>query len=164
MSSRREYALALALLALGAFLLLIALSKSWSVADAALLDGVTPSRARAVSGASVAPAAAAAAWIAFAGIAGVIATRAWGRVLVGVVLLLSAAAGAVSVVDAWTTPWAPIALAGLAAAGAAGLLAVVHGRRWPALGTRYERTPAVDGAADERAVWDALDRGEDPTD
>lgn len=59
---------------------------------------------------------------------------------------------------------------------AAGVLVAVRGGRWPALGARYE--PPVDPAgapapasaptADarpvtEKAVWDALDRGEDPT-
>lgn len=163
MSARREYALTLALLALGSFLLLIALSKSWTVESVALLDGVTPSRDRAMSGATVVPAATAAAWISFAGIAGVIATRSWGRILVGVVLVLASVAGVLAVVGAWTPPWAPIALVGLIATGVAGILAIAHGGRWPALGSRYERAAPAPDAADERATWDALDRGEDPT-
>jgi uncharacterized membrane protein (TIGR02234 family) len=60
---------------------------------------------------------------------------------------------------------------------AAGLLVVLRSRAWPAMGRRYERTPAVDGGPDGRpparpetdedraqAAWRALDRGEDPTD
>ena len=54
----------------------------------------------------------------------------------------------------------------------AGLLVVVRGRRWSSLSSRYE--PPVGAAPDpldapagerppDRAVWDALDRGEDPT-
>jgi uncharacterized membrane protein (TIGR02234 family) len=57
----------------------------------------------------------------------------------------------------------------------AGLLAVLRGRHWPGMGRRYERTAAADGqrattrraeSAEDRAqlAWQALDRGEDPTD
>lgn len=163
MSPRREYALALGLLALGAFLLLVALTKSWTIDTVALLEGVTPSRSRTVSGASVAPAAAAAAWIALAGIAGLVATRSWGRTLVGLVLVLAAVAGILSALRAWTAPWAPVAIVGLVCPLVAGLLAIIHGRRWPVLGSRYERQAEPRQEADERATWDALDRGEDPT-
>ncbi|MET0764546.1 MAG: Trp biosynthesis-associated membrane protein [Blastococcus sp.] len=60
---------------------------------------------------------------------------------------------------------------------AAGVLVVLRSRGWPAMGRRYERTPAVAGDAvrgaptrpqtDEdraQAAWRAMDRGEDPTD
>ena len=57
---------------------------------------------------------------------------------------------------------------------AAGLLAVLRGRTWPAMGRRYERAGAAASqpAAARRpetdedraqAAWKALDRGEDPT-
>jgi uncharacterized membrane protein (TIGR02234 family) len=53
---------------------------------------------------------------------------------------------------------------------AAGLLVVVRGRRWPGMGRRYERADAaaprpVVRTDEERAqaAWQALDRGEDPT-
>jgi len=57
----------------------------------------------------------------------------------------------------------------------AGLLVAVRGRGWPAMGRRYERTGPPDGGraavprpeTDEdraRMAWQALDRGEDPTD
>jgi uncharacterized membrane protein (TIGR02234 family) len=56
----------------------------------------------------------------------------------------------------------------------AGLLTAVRGRQWPAMGRRYERPGERDGAGqaappatdEERAqlAWQALDRGEDPTD
>jgi uncharacterized membrane protein (TIGR02234 family) len=54
---------------------------------------------------------------------------------------------------------------------AAGLLVVLRGRSWPAMGRKYERagagTPAPAPRTDEeraQAAWRALDRGEDPTD
>ena len=58
-------------------------------------------------------------------------------------------------------------------ASAAGVLAVLRGRAWPAMGRRYERTatqPATTARRPEtdedraQAAWQALDRGEDPTD
>jgi uncharacterized membrane protein (TIGR02234 family) len=52
----------------------------------------------------------------------------------------------------------------------AGLVVVLRGRGWPAMGRRYERPGAVPAAGrpmtdDDRAAaaWRALDRGEDPT-
>ena len=75
-----------------------------------------------------------------------------------------------------TTPWPAVTAAGGALLAAAGLLGVARGRGWPVMGQRYEapsahgRAPvagAIDDAAAERgqrALWEALDRGEDPTD
>jgi uncharacterized membrane protein (TIGR02234 family) len=73
-----------------------------------------------------------------------------------------------------TAVWPLLAvLAGLLGIGA-GVLAVVRGRTWPAMGRRYERAgaPAAAPAASRRpetdedraqAAWKALDRGDDPT-
>lgn len=167
MNPRREYALTIVLFLLGAFALLIALSNGWAAAPDALLEGVTPSRDQTVSGSQAAPAAAAAAWIGFAAIAGVIATRSWGRVIVGAIVTISAVAGAVAVITAWAAPWSVIALLGLLALTTGGMLAVLRGRTWPSLSRRYERDPnASQGKgkpASEISTWDALDRGEDPT-
>jgi uncharacterized membrane protein (TIGR02234 family) len=63
--------------------------------------------------------------------------------------------------------WPVVAVvAGVLGAGA-GLLVVVRGRSWPAMGRRYDRTPtAAPAQTDEdraQAAWKALDRGEDPT-
>ena len=60
-------------------------------------------------------------------------------------------------------------------ASRAGLLAVLRGRTWPAMGRRYERpgaaapgAGAAAAAGDRRGprpgAWKALDRGDDPTD
>jgi uncharacterized membrane protein (TIGR02234 family) len=72
-----------------------------------------------------------------------------------------------------TAAWPVLAVvAGLLGVGA-GLLAVVRGRTWPAMGRRYERGATASGPAVARrpetdedraqAAWKALDRGEDPT-
>jgi hypothetical protein len=44
---------------------------------------------------------------------------------------------------------------------AAGVAAIVAGRRWPAMGARYERSAP---AASTRSAWDLQDLGQDPTD
>ncbi|HKS98852.1 MAG TPA: Trp biosynthesis-associated membrane protein, partial [Rugosimonospora sp.] len=60
---------------------------------------------------------------------------------------------------------------------AAGMFAAVRGRSWPALGARYERpraVPQISAVEEDQvqrigpspsdvAMWDALDRGEDPS-
>lgn len=166
MNPRRIFGFTLLLLGLGAFALLISLSKEWAVEPAALLEGVTPSRAQSISGTTAAPAAAAAAWIGFAAIAGVIATRSWGRIIVGVIVTLAALAGGYAVLGAWAGAWSVVAMLGLVALLVAGLSAVVWGRGWPQLGRRYERKaaePGVEVAPTPLSDWEALDRGEDPT-
>jgi uncharacterized membrane protein (TIGR02234 family) len=68
------------------------------------------------------------------------------------------------------TGWPYVAAVGGALILLAGLLALRHGRRWPAMSGRYERdgTPRprrarpVDPDRPED-MWKALDRGEDPT-
>jgi hypothetical protein len=47
---------------------------------------------------------------------------------------------------------------------AAGVIAVVRGRRWAQMGSRYDAPGAARLSAEgSPALWDALDRGEDPT-
>ncbi len=78
---------------------------------------------------------------------------------------------------------AVLALSGAGLSLAVGLLTILRGRRWPVMGSRYERRtrpvearsesdpPVADPAAtadpsqpvSEAAIWTALDRGEDPT-
>jgi uncharacterized membrane protein (TIGR02234 family) len=79
-------------------------------------------------------------------------------------------------------PWPWVAALGGALVAVAGALAVVHGRRWSALSGRYERStagadrrgeqpagggsphrPPEGGPSGGKELWDALDRGEDPT-
>lgn len=84
------------------------------------------------------------------------------------------------------TPWPWFGVAGGLALAAAGVLTVVRGRRWPGMSARYDAprgtgpashsgTPNSSGTADGtgagvaadpatgRSMWDALDRGDDPT-
>ncbi|GIF37814.1 Trp biosynthesis-associated membrane protein [Actinoplanes xinjiangensis] len=118
--------------------------------------------------------------VALAGTGALLATRGVVRRLLGAVLALAGAGIAVGAVLARAgvdpgaagpagTAW-PVACAGGGAAVlVAGVLAARHGHRWSAMSARYERRPAApvrveaDGPTAGRDLWDALDRGEDPT-
>lgn len=66
--------------------------------------------------------------------------------------------------------WPSVAAAGALLLFAGGVVAIVRGATWAGMSARYERDP--DQAArrksaqvsGDRALWDALDRGDDPTD
>jgi uncharacterized membrane protein (TIGR02234 family) len=160
---RRTFRLAIALLAAGAALLLLGYARPW--ASAVVAQEGLPTLAFELTGREIEPAGAAAAVLALAGIAGLVAMRAMGRVVSGAVLLVAgagAAAGAmlfgagsgsraevvrlvsdrvgldVDPVVSTTSWWLAAVLGGLLVA-AAGALAAARGRRWPQLGRRYER-------------------------
>ena len=88
------------------------------------------------------------------------AARDWWRVEV---------AGLADSASAQTTPWWVVCAAGLLLVMAGAVVVLVAGRRWSGLSSRYERpgstasVPASKPAASEADVWQALDRGEDPT-
>lgn len=193
-SPRAEVGLAVLLCLLGAFVLLVAAGRSWAVVDLPG-TGLLPARAVGVPGSELVPGLQALGLVGLAGVVAVAATRGWGRVVVGAVLLvvgggvlalvvgvlsdLTAAvqdtaivrdAGGTSQGSVDGTGWPSLAgLGGLLLAGA-GLLVAVRGRRWAALSRRYDapaaRTvapPPTTGPVAERELWEALDRGEDPT-
>lgn len=181
MTPRRELLAAVTGCLAGAALLLVAGGRTWaSVARPAPFHGVV-----AVSGHDLTAATTAVGLLGLAGVAGLVATRSWGRVAAGVVLAAAgvaaavASAGATGAAAARTaadlagssaaveiTGWRWAAVAGAALLALAGLVTVVRGRRWPAMGARYQapadaRRPAREDP--EVAAWEALDRGEDPT-
>ncbi len=124
-----------------------------------------------------------------AGAVAVLAARGWLRVTVGILLLLAGviitvagagfdageALGAERIDPAATARTAWPLLAACCGAGLilAGLLVAVRGRGWSGLSRRYETPSAPTEAARpplpeagqpaERELWEALDRGEDPT-
>ena len=87
----------------------------------------------------------------------------------------SGAAAPTGVAAETSTFWPLVALAAGCVSALAGLLVTVRGRRWPGLGTRYEAPGAAPAAAAatpaaatdpvraDRQLWEALDRGDDPT-
>jgi uncharacterized membrane protein (TIGR02234 family) len=176
----------------GAGLALFAITRVWSVQVTARA-GLSDLRTARTGGAEL-PWLPALALVALAGTGALLATRGAARRAVGVLLVVVGAAMAVGVVVGRAGLDAGAAGAGAAlwpAAGVLGAALVVlggwwtirHGHRWPAMGARYER-PATAGPTarthgladagapghgdqapvDTRVVWDALDRGEDPTD
>lgn len=184
--ARRSYRSALVLLALGSALILVAFAMTWAWAVVPLATGVDDAvREQSLSGAAVLPAAAAAGWLCLAGLAAVVATRGWARIVVAVVVLLASlgiAAGSLvfavvpsvlveqamaadpgsgRLIGLTATGWWAAALLGSALVAYASCWTLLRGRSWPSLGARYERSRA---AAPATSAWDALDKGEDPTD
>jgi uncharacterized membrane protein (TIGR02234 family) len=185
---RREtaaYLAVLGVLLVGAVLCLAGSGMSWGRAQRA--DLVTNEVA--VAGGDLVPVARAVGLLALAAVVAVHATRRWGRRLVGgllgvagvavvaqtyivasdlqqnVLRRLEGQAGTelASVEPGWGGP--VVMGVGGAAVAAAGVLLAVLGPRWPSMSPRYERRAATRPASgsSERAAWDALDRGEDPT-
>jgi uncharacterized membrane protein (TIGR02234 family) len=185
MSGRRGLLLALGCCLLGSVIVLVAAGRPW--VDAAGAVELAAGLAVRVTGRTVAAAVPALGLVALGGTVGLVATRGRLRSLVGGLVTLvggwtcwlainvvadpDAAArsaggtGAVAAGSADVTGWAWAAAVGGLLVAVAGLLAVVRGRSWPAMSARYDRpTPTQrSGVPPEVAIWEALDRGDDPT-
>jgi len=79
----------------------------------------------------------------------------------------------VATVEVTGTPWPWVTVAALALVAAVGVVAVRRAPAWPSMSARYDApggsgvTPDAGALADDagaRELWDALDRGQDPTD
>lgn len=179
MNPRRRLALVVLGCAAGAVLALVAAARPWAV-EIAVRPPPLPDLRTTRSGGDLYPWLPALAWVGLAGAGALLATRGTVRRLVGGLLVLAGAglaAGSASAVSgAEPSPAWPLltGLGGVAVALAGGA-AVLFARHWPAMGARYER-PAGSGRpagsepvaarSEQRPdmLWDALDRGEDPTD
>ncbi len=168
MTPRRELRVAVVLCLLGSALVLLALSHGWySVVEGRQLT-IDPVLTH-VKGTKVVSGAQALGLVGLAGAVALVATRRWGRVVVGV-LVLACGVGVVVAVGRARVPsgawgWASLTILGGVVLAASGALVTVRGRRWEALSSSYE-TPAAraeEPPATDKGVWDALDRGEDPT-
>ncbi len=187
MSGRRGLVVSLLLIGLAAAALLMVGSRTWWTVTVTAPGA--PTTAVAVTGRHAASAATGLGLLGLAAVAGVLATRGLWRRLVGAVVALaglgaiwSVSVGAgergwradvtrstsdgvhlVATRSAW--PWTALAAAVVMAAG--GLVVVAFGHRWPGWSGRYEAgaapRPAADSQAAPHELWDALDRGEDPT-
>ena len=120
------------------------------------------------AGGQVGPAARACALVALAGVVALLAARGWSRLAVGLVLTVAGLAIAGAAVSrlggAAGLPgviWPVVTGTGGLLVSAGGLLAAARGRSWPTLGARYDASATRPVAAAD--AWDALDRGEDPT-
>ena len=167
MNARRELAVVVACCALGAVVVLVAGGRewaSWLVDRPEPLAPVPESR----TGGDLAPAAGALGLAALAGAVALVATRGWGRLLTGV-LLVALGAGVVpqsSGLDvparADVTVWPVLSAVGGVVIGVAGVAAILRGRRWTALSRRYQ-APAQTRQTAEPDLWAAIERGDDPT-
>lgn len=172
---RREIVVALLLAGAGSALALYASGRAWVVIETPRPEPLRPWR-DVSTGRDAAPWVAAAAVVGLAGAVALLATRRVGRVVVGAVLAVAGAAMAAGGAAGWVHEggaawaetsllWPAACLLGGISVVVAGVLAAVRGRRWATMGEAYaapgaERPARHQGAA---AVWDSLDRGEDPT-
>jgi uncharacterized membrane protein (TIGR02234 family) len=195
MTERRELTAAVLASAAAGGLALFAGGQTWATLST-VRPAPLPPVTGVVTGSAHAPLVAAAGLVLLAAAVALLAVRGVGRTAVGALMTvagvalawtairalaggLQGAAAEVPVVEGNTvvevsTVW-PVAcvVAGLLGA-CAGLFAVLRGRRWPGMGSRYERAGAPDAGRrvarpqtdEDRAqlAWRALDRGEDPTD
>lgn len=184
--TRRAYATALLTLAAGSLVLLWSYGLTWSTAEVPLLAGAADTtRIRELTGRDLFPGPAMAGWVSLAAVAGIVATRSWGRTIVAAIGVVAGVVGAgaavafavspgsvvdaavglelgvaTSVASAAVAGWAVAVLGGVAVVVASGWT-LVRGRRWPTLGSRYERRSRSTRAV---STWDAQDLGQDPTD
>ena len=185
MRSRRGLTTAVLLCLAGAFVVLVAAGRTWASVDVPA-GPLADARTDVHTGTDLSPGLSALGLVGLAGVVALAATRRTGRTLVGLVLLLTGAgvvAAVLSVLDdmRWEelpdqpgdglldiTLWPAVTGLGGVLLLSAGVLTVARGRSWPALGQRYDApagaaaTP-VPRAPTDTGLWEALDRGEDPT-
>ena len=173
MNRRRGLVTAALTCAAAAALVLFGASRVWGEV---VTDRVAPlpSTRTTRTGSDVSPWLPALAAVALAGAGALFATRGALRLAVGGLLVLCGAGIAVAALlplsDGARPAWPVVCAVAAVAVAVAGGLTVRFGRSWPFLGTRYERaTPPVPKSATrsepatQAELWDALDRGEDPT-
>jgi uncharacterized membrane protein (TIGR02234 family) len=196
--SRRELAVAVVLGAAAGALALSSAGQTWARLTVVRRPPLPPVGAD-LTGGQLAPLVTATGLLLLAAAIALFAVRGLGRIVVGLFMAVAGgvlawsglrplvgelAVDAGSVVSAGDSPdsrvstavsagWPLLALAAGVLGVLAGLVVVVRGRGWPAMGRRYEREgaagpdrPGRPMTDDDRAAaaWRALDRGEDPTD
>jgi Tryptophan-associated transmembrane protein (Trp_oprn_chp) len=162
-TGRRGFALVVVVCAAAAVLVLLVAGRTWTV-ELVTRPAPLPELRTAHTGGALRPWLPALGWVALAGAGTLLATRGVARRAVGGLLVLAGAGVAAGAATALTGGWPALAAAGGLVIAAAGGLAVRYGRAWPAMAARYERTRAPAQAHDgPERLWEALDRGEDPT-
>ena len=189
MRSRRGLSTAVLLCLAGAFVVLVAAGRVWTSLEVPATP-LADARTDPWTGTRIVPGLSALGLLGLAGVVALAATRRTGRTLVGLVLLatgvgvLAAVVGALRTIAAEELPeqstdasaqlsaWPAVTAVGGSLLLAAGALTVLRGRSWPALGQRYEAPAGTAAVAapqapteqlSEKGLWEALDRGEDPT-
>ncbi len=183
---RVELGAAVFLAVLGGGISLFAASRQWWV-EQVPRPAPLPSLREATRGTDVAPWSAAMGLVSLAGAAALLATRRLGRLVVGLLLLVAGAAtilaGVLGLSDEGssgalrvdvTLAWPMVIIVAGAFGAASGMLTCLRFRRWSlqstGLTSRYEapsRQRPTEGEAgtclEPSSLWDALDRGLDPT-
>jgi uncharacterized membrane protein (TIGR02234 family) len=192
MTARRELRLAVLLCLVGAALTLWAVRQPW-VSYPASEDITIKALRTSVRGTAVASVAQALALVGVTGVVAIAATKRVGRVLVGLLVGVAGVLVVVDVGHLLTTglghrlatsgcrglcvvpqerydrsptwTWPVLTLAGSALMAAGGLLVALRGRQWAALSSAYEVPAArhVSAEPTDKAAWDLLDSGDDPT-
>ncbi|WP_447003603.1 Trp biosynthesis-associated membrane protein [Saccharothrix isguenensis] len=141
-------------------LLLLGAAAMWGA------SGVTWDSSADRTGADVVPALTPLALLCLAAIAAVVALSGWVRRALGVVVLLAGVAAGFQGLAADGPPTGRgLVLVAASLVVAAGALLVVRGSAMPRLGGGYQTPGAAKRTADpERELWNALERGDDPTD
>jgi hypothetical protein len=162
MSGRRGLTIAVLLCAAGAVAVLVATGRTWAV-EVTARPAPLPELRTEQTGGALRPWLPALGWVALAGAGALLALRATVRRLLGGLLVPAGGAivaGALTVTGGWPV----LAAAGGLAVAATGALTITRSARWPAMGARYERPARTRSqAAGPEQLWQALDRGEDPT-
>jgi hypothetical protein len=168
-SGRRGLTVTALACAAGAAMVLLAATRSW---QDVLTHQVSPLPARTEhrSGTEIAPWLPALGVVALAGAGALFATKGATRLVVGALLALSgagiAAAALMTLDDGVKVGWPVLCALGGLVVLVAGVTTIRAGRSWPAMGAKYDRPvakPAPKRATSQAELWDALDRGEDPT-
>jgi peptidoglycan/LPS O-acetylase OafA/YrhL len=163
--ARRELTVTVLLCAVGALVELLAAGRPWAKVHGAVAT-------TSYSGNHVAQAVRPLALVALAGAAALLATRRWGRIAVGILIVAAGAGTAVAAVVATDPPgsvhlpaWRIVTVIAAVPVVLAGGAAAARGYRWSVMSARYDAPGARQRVQDpDVALWDALDRGDDPTD
>ena len=177
-----QYRRWLAILAVGALLMIVGFALPW-VQVSVMVAQTTQSMVKTstMAGRELLPLSSMCAWVVLPSLAAVVATRSFGRQLIGVLIVLFSAAAGINAVRWALSPSGSIAdivrqdghvelswhgyptwllvAAGATIAAAAGVVTVLRGRTWSAMSSRYERIKPIAS----RSAWEALDHGDDPT-
>ena len=161
--SRRGFVLVVVACAVASAVVLLATSRTWSQ-TVTQRPAPFPPLVTKRTGASLQPWLPALAIVGLAGAGALVALRGRVRALLGILLILIGVATAFLALQTGSLWSAGCAAGGLVIA-LAGVATTASYRAWPEMGARYERPAAKPERkpVTQAELWDALDRGEDPT-
>ncbi len=102
-------------------------------------------------------------WLILAVVLGVVATRGWGRTVVGALIAVSGVGAALLCILGSVPGSAVIGGASGVLLALGGAWTVIAGRAWPAMGARYDAGRPSSRRVRTMSPWEAQDHGLDPT-